>query len=498
MKVFRIFGRVPKRGYPRSWVLAIVLSYSLFIPGNLGWTQDAYGAPPKGMESAFNKILKKSTGIAKKVGISVVHLEGGDRWFGQGADVPLNLASNGKILSTAAAIRKFGAGHRYETLVYGKLNPEGEVEGDLFLVGNGDPKLMVEHLSLMAESLKKKGVRTISGGVVIDDSRFDMSFLPPAYEQKSTGASYRASVGALGVNYNAIAISFKPASKKGDAPSIGVSPRSAYALIDNRATTVKGKKDGLSVGVEAAGTRTRVRVDGKIGSRAKRGSVRRRIDDPGVFTGYLFLESLKKSGIRVGNSTVKRAVRPASLPEILNRASDSLLSLAKDTNEYSNNMMAETLFKTLGVTEKGASSWESSRKVVEEMLSRASIEKGTYTYLNGSGLYEADFLSASQMTQFLTWALGEKDWGETWKTTLPVGGKTGTLRGRMKGKTVIGKVRAKTGTLDQVVALSGYVETRTKGIVSFSFLFNDVKKGKSNIRAIRRIQDSLCEVLANL
>jgi len=268
--------------------------------------------------------------------------------------------------------------------------------------------------------------------------------------------------------------------------------------LDNRATTKKGKSESLIIDVSGANTRTRARVDGSIGVRGKGGAVRRRIHDPGIFTGYLFKTELSKAGVPVGKTEVARGKTPGDLRELSNFASAPLKSLVKDTNEHSNNMMAETLFKGVGETGKGDASWESAQSVVSVMLGEAGVPKGSYQFLNGSGLYEADFLSAQQMTRFLVWAKSQEKWGKDWVSTLPIGGKTGTLRGRLKGKGVIGRVQAKTGTLNQVVTLSGYIQTATKGTFAFSFLFNDVKKGKSNLRAVRRIQDALCEVFTSL
>ena len=110
-------------------------------------------------------------------------------------------------------------------------------------------------------------------------------------------------------------------------------------------------------------------------------------------------------------------------------------------------------------------------------------------------MYDADFLSASQMTRFLSWAF-QQEWGETWRKSLAVGNMA--LRGRLKGESVRGQVFAKTGTLNTVVTLSGYLRTRSKRWLAFSFLFNDVKPGKPNLRRVRRIQDALCGILSGL
>jgi len=474
--------------------------YAVILMWAFGFSSSAvYGEPSPGLSKKFERVLAKGEKWSGAFGVAVMSLKSGDILVSKNSDQQFNLASNGKIISTAAALRKFGGKHRFETRIFGVMNDKGVVEGDLFIVGGGDPKLMESDLKSIAQSLSNLGLKQVKGGVVVDDFLLDQAFLPPAFEQKNTDAAYRSSAGALGVNYNAVAVSFRPGNQVGTSPIVRVSPVSGYPLIDNKSNTKKGKSEALTITTRGANTRTRVTVDGTIGVRSKGGAVRRRIDDPGIFAGYLFAAKLKESGITISEASVKRGQRPKASTQLLSYASDPLEHLARDTNEHSNNMMAETLFKMLASgNQEAPGTWEGAREVAGEMLTEAGIEKGSYKLLNGSGLYEADFMTPLQMVQFLAWAKKQTEWGEMWVSTLPVGGKTGTLRGRLKKKSVIGKVKAKTGTLNNVVTLSGYVESKTRGLLAFSFLFNEVKKGKPNLRAIRRIQDELCGILADL
>ncbi len=488
-------SRSTGRAYrPVPYSLLVVLIWALCFGVTV-----AHAAPPKHLGNKLEKIIKRAEKVAGLSGASVVSIEDNESWYDKNGQVPLFLASNAKLISTAAVLRKLGGDHRFETQVRATVNERGIVEDSLYLVGGGDPKLMAGDFKALAQGLKKKGVHAIQGSVIVDDSLFDTDFLPPKFDLKNTDAAYRASVGALGVNYNAVAVSFKAANVTGGAPAIRVSPSSAYPLLDNRATTVKGKKDALVIKTSRAGKRTRIRVEGRVGVRNRCGSVRRRIDDPGIFAGYVFLSALQAAGIKVADTKVKRDIAPADLPVVLKKQSLSLAVLARDTNEWSNNMMAEMLFKALDI--KGGNTgatWEGAQEGVEEMLSEARVPVEDVVYVNGSGLYEADKMSPKSMTTFLAWAFNQEGWGQEWRKTLAVGGKTGTLRGRMRGGSAQGNVQAKTGTLDNVIALSGYVQTRTKGVLAFSFLFNDVKSGRANYRKVRRAQDALCEALANL
>jgi len=338
------------------------------------------------------------------------------------------------------------------------------------------------------------GVREVKGRLVVDDSLFDAVHVPPAFGQKKTDAAYRASVGALSIASNAVTISFRPARKPGNAPEVSVAPRSAYVLLDKAGTTRKGKKDRLQIKTSAAGTRTRIRVSGSIGTRNKGGAVTRRIQDPGMHAGHVLRAELIRRGVRVRGTEIVRALAPEGTPVLASLDGKSLMKVTQFVNQRSHNMGAETLFKHLGVHKEGEpATWAGARDSVAAFLEGAGLETGSYTYTNGSGLYEADFFSPHQLTQFLLWAEKESPWRKAWMDSLAVSGKTGTLRGRLRGADVVGKVRGKTGTLNKVIALSGYIETSSGRHLAFSFLFNELNGTK---RAARRLQDRLCRALA--
>ena len=465
----------------------------LLVVGVVFDAPSAHADMPRAAVGKLEKTLQSIGKIAQKWGVSVVDVDSGDEWFVRHGDTPFNVASNAKLISTAAALSVLGTQRVFETRLEGTLNDAGVVQGDLHVIGGGDPMLDVEGVKKLVERAHAAGVREVKGRLMVDDSLFDAEHVPPAFAQKSTDAAYRASVGALSVSSNAVTISFRPDRKMGEAPIISVSPRSAYILLDNAATTGEGKKDRLLIETSTAGTRTRVRVSGRIGVRNKGGAVTRRIEDPGVHAGHVIRAELVRRGIPVRGAEVVRGRAPKGMPVLATHAGEPLAEVARFINERSHNMGAETLFKHMGVQEDASATWSRARIAVTEFMRGAGLDPGTYTYTNGSGLYEAVFFSPRQLTQFLVWAHKESPWRDAWLSSLAVAGRTGTLRGRMRGEETAGKVRGKTGTLNKVIALSGYLETATGRHLAFSFLFNELKGGK---RAARRLQDRLCMVLA--
>ena len=488
---FRARGALP-RSFQRTGVFLFCIGAAVLL------APPVVGKPlSNSNQQALSKALKKSKGLAGEYGIHVADVETGETLFEVNGQQALNLASNGKLISTAAAIARWGSNHRFETQVYGALDANGVVNGHLYLRGGGDPGLHASDMESISKTLYAKGVRKVTGSVVVDDSVYGSEHLPPAYDQKQTDASYRSSAGALNVNHNTVAISFRPGKSIGAKPIVGVRPGHTYPRIKNTAKTVKGKREGLVIRSGRDDYGMYYAVTGTIGKRGKPGAVRKRVDDPGIFAGGVFLEALRKTGIEVANKTVLRESVPSDQVPLQTYASQSLLQLITEVNETSNNMMAETLFLGLGTSGTANASWSEAQKATQRFLEKAGLPAEGFTFLNGSGLYDADFLSANQMTDFLQWS-HRQEWGVKWRKSLPVGGKTGTLSGRLKGEGVRGRVFAKTGTLNEVVTLSGYIETRSGRTLAFAFLFNDVKPGKPNLRRVRRIQDALCGILGEL
>jgi len=483
-----------RRSDGNQFLVHSLLAFCLVFVGVVIHTSSANADVPAKLAPSLEKVLAPIGKISQKWGVSVVDVETGEVWFARHADRSLNVASNAKMISTAAALHALGVDRVFQTRIAGTVDEKGIVQGDLHVIGGGDPLLEMSGVRALVSQVHDAGVREVKGRVVVDDALFDAVHVPPAFGQKKTDAAYRASVGALSVASNAVTISFRPARKPGDAPEVSVAPRSAYVLLDNAGVTRKGKKDRLHVKTSAAGSRTRVRVSGSIGSRNKGGAVTRRIQDPGMHAGHVFRAELVRRGVRVRGTEIVRAVAPEGTPVLASRGSQSLMKVARFVNERSHNMGAETLFKHLGVQKEGeTATWARARGAVATFLEGAGLETGSYTYTNGSGLYEADFFSPDQLTRFLRWAHEESPWRQAWMDSLAVAGRTGTLRGRMRGAETAGKVRGKTGTLNEVIALSGYIETSSGRHLAFSFLFNEVKGGK---RAARRLQDRLCRALA--
>jgi len=239
----------------------------------------------------------------------------------------------------------------------------------------------------------------------------------------------------------------------------------------------------LALNATAHGSGTMVTLSGTIPLKHRGVSVRRRVDNPSRFTAETVRLFLKREGIRIGGG-IKRGKKAKNAILIGRKTSDSAGSVVNEVNKMSNNLMAEHLLRTVGVVKTGVGDWATSRPVVSAFLKDRFGISG-FTYDNGSGLFGRSAFSARDMVTVLAAMTRLNPALPEFEASLPISGVDGTLKKRLRD-IKRGAVRAKTGTLDGVICLSGYLYGKDGRRFVFSFLTNDVKaKGWQ----VKKIQD---------
>ena len=433
-----------------------------------------------------------------RVGVSVVDTADGRQIAGHNEQTQLNPASGAKLLTTAAALHLLPLPSPWETRLHGVLS-KGQLQGPLRLVGGGDPKLLIAHLKRSADALKAAGVRTIAEGIVVHVGRFDDESLPPAYEQKQTDAGYRPSVGAAASNFGALRVTVRPGARRGRPVRVSAEGGLEAIALVVTARTVKGASRNITVrSAQNSDGRTTLMVSGTIGRQAKPFEQRKRLHDPDRWTGLVLKSLLRQRGVVVGEPfKVTRANLPADAgPALHTVQSRSLPETLADINTWSNNFMAEMVLKQMGCEDSSPCTWARGVDRVTKVLGQLGMPEGGFKVVNGSGLYRATKVSPASMTTLLVAAGSDATRGPAFMGSLAVSGKPGTMHRRLTGKTVRGKVRGKTGTLDEVVSLSGYAPTRHGRTLAFSVLVNGATPARTG--AIRRKIDQLIRRLTKL
>lgn len=440
-----------------------------------------------------------------KIGIAVTDLATGEGLVAHGADVQLNLASNTKLLTSVAALGTLGNGFRWRTAVLADKAPDeaGVIEGDLYLRGRGDPLLTAAHLDELAAELAARGVRTIEGRLVLDASYFDTVVEPPHFdEQPKERSGFRAPVASLGVARSAVTISIVAEPDGGARVTLEPDAGDYITLAKREVTSVTEGRSRLRVETKrpASPNKIEYEVTGQI--RAGEGSweIRRRVDDPARFAGEVFRAALVAHGITIRGRQIATGTAPPTAKQLAVHDSLPLADVLRFMNKLSDNYVAESVLKTLGAEARaaagtsGPATWADGTAAVSAYLAKIGLPAGSYRADNGSGLFASTDVSAKQMVTLLAAAHADYRIGPDLLSSLPIGGGDGTLARRFHGSPAQGRVRAKTGTLDKVITLAGYIAVDSKQPLAFAILVNDVPAGQRSIA--RAAIDDIVSILA--
>ncbi|NUP06488.1 MAG: D-alanyl-D-alanine carboxypeptidase/D-alanyl-D-alanine-endopeptidase [Polyangiaceae bacterium] len=410
--------------------------------------------------------------LGGKVSASVVSVADGNELASHDATVAMNPASNAKLVTAAGALHFLGTEHRFGTGLFGKVD-DGRVK-ELTLRGRGDPSLTTADLRDLARQLEVAGATEVER-IVVDQSFFEGSFVPPAFEQQpNEWAAFRAPTAAVSLERNTVTVWVRPATEEKASATVFVDPPGFVEIEGSIRTGARDSAEKIIFDLEPRGDHLAAKVRGSVPLSSKPVPVTRRVDDPRTLAGYALRAVLREQGVKVGDSVEARATTEKNALAV--RSSPALGELLPRLGKDSDNFTAEMLLLAIGSEkEKKPAADAGVRALTDFLKERGALDAGTVVK-NGSGLFDANRISASSMTKVLTWAAKEPAIGPEYVSHLAIGGVDGTLRSRLKKWGERRAIRAKTGTLADVVALSGFVlDERGQPVVAFSFLTSGVK-----------------------
>jgi D-alanyl-D-alanine carboxypeptidase/D-alanyl-D-alanine-endopeptidase (penicillin-binding protein 4) len=431
---------------------------------------------PAALRAALDGLVERSTLAGARVGVAVVSLDSGATLYARDADSLLNPASNVKLFTVAAALARLGPEYKFETEAWlDAAGLSGGAPRAIYLRGKGDPTLTTERLWALAGDLSHLGLKRV-GDLVLDEGWFDGERVGPGFDQESGDKSYLAPVGALSLNSNVVAIHVGPGDRPGAPGRVELEPDSAMFELINRTRTAgprAARRLLVSSTPDGSGGRQRIIVEGRLPAGGRTSVSWRKIDDPAQYVGQTLRRLLELRGVRVTGAVRRGAVPPgAQLFHVVE--SEPLADVARRINKSSNNFMAEQLLKALGAASAGPpGSWGSGLAAVESFLATIGLPRGSYVMKNGSGMNDANRFSARQTARLLAELVRRFPLSAEFLSSLPLAGKDGTMRWRLDGPETAGRVRAKTGTLDGVYSLAGYMETSAGERLVFAILVND-------------------------
>jgi D-alanyl-D-alanine carboxypeptidase/D-alanyl-D-alanine-endopeptidase (penicillin-binding protein 4) len=426
-------------------------------------------------------------------GIMAVSLTRGDTLFMHNAGIPLLPASTLKMLTSAVAFERFGPQYRFSTDVLhdGTVGADGTLAGNVYLRGDGDPSLSGRYMqggpeapmNFLADQLVARGVKRITGDVVGDASAFDDRTIPEGWLTRYLQSGYAARVSGLSLNENLVWVTIEPGG-------VRLEPATSAIKLVNNVRTVAGGGASLSIRRASDGTIT---VSGRIG----RNSAPRRyvyvVEDPAPFATGALREALIAKGITVSGG-IRLGKTPANATKLASIESPTLDRIIAAMNRESINHFAELLLRNAvrgRQREKQGTAPAGQALMRNFFATKVGADTMQLMIADGSGLSTLDRVTPRAMTQMLGYA-HSADWGPWFHASLPVAGESELMRRRMRGGQAQGNLHAKTGTTNDVVALSGYVTALNGEVIAFSFIYNGRDRG-----AARSMIDVMGQTLAN-
>lgn len=437
----------------RGRIGVALMCAALALTGHVG-AQSPAAAPP--LATTLAPLIAPAVPAGARVSVVVMEAGSGRVMYERDPDAALNPASDTKLLTASTALAVLGADRRFTTGLYGAVSG-GVVTGPLVLRGDGDPSLSTGDLYELARELVQAGVQRVDGDLLVDDSALGAEHLPPAFEQQpNESAPFRAAVGAVSLDENVLTVRVR-AGAVGAPAVVSAEPR-GFVEVDSALSTAQSGTPAVTIDVTALPDgRARARVSGTVPSDARNLTFRRRLDNPSLAAGWAMRSVLEDLGVRV-SGVVRVGPSARDLATLASHRSRALSALLYEVGKESNNFYAEMTL--LAIAAEGATGPVTFRRGTERVLDwcrEAGVSTRGLVLRNGSGLYDANRVSARQLAQVLRANWRRPAVRDEFIAQLAVGGGDGTLRHRLRIAGAERMVRAKTGTLDDVIALSGYV-----------------------------------------
>ncbi|BAU15085.1 D-alanyl-D-alanine carboxypeptidase/D-alanyl-D-alanine-endopeptidase [Leptolyngbya sp. NIES-3755] len=438
-------------------------------------------------------IVNRPNFARSRFGVLVQTLRSRQTLFSRDADRFFIPASNVKILTTAAALQRLGSNYRIRTSVYGIESPNG---WRVRLVGRGDPSFSDRQLQDLAQQLKQRGIQRISE-LIVEDSYFGREALNPDWAVGDIPETYAVPVSSLILNENSLNFRLVPQALGQPLKVVWDDPiEGSFWRIENRSRTVDAKaEESIAVGRDLSQPILKIGGQLRVGSAPASYGIA--VPNPGERFLRKFVRSLNAAGIAVTRSSVSEQPASSNGSEIAKIDSPPLSELLKQANQFSNNLYAEVLLRTLGAQNSNST----ERTVLEQSitsliteLSKLGTAKTEIVLSDGSGLSRQNWTTPTALVQILEAILRQPN-GNDFRESLSIAGMSGTLQSRFQNSPARGITRAKTGTLTGVTALSGYIDPPNYESIAFSIMIN---QAPDSAPVQRNAIDEIVELLARL
>ena len=463
----------------------------------------------------IDAILRSSPAGRGFWGIEVVRLSDGEVLYARNTQRLFQPASNMKMFTISAALSTLGPDYIFRTTVESSAAPDsaGRVP-NLALVGRGDPNLgsrllpyqyrskprMPADLDFeqLADQLVSKGVREVTGNLYADDTWYVYQPYGTDWAVDDLYWDYGAPITALAFNDNSLTLQIQPAAFAGPKAQILISPGDGYYnVVDDVKTTAAGTPTKVEINRFPGSKELDLWGQIPIGSDGVEEGIS--IENPPLFIGEMFRKLLAQRGVKVDGNVVVREITPAEAasqtepqkpPQGVVLAEHDSLPLSQDvkvTLKVSQNLHAEMLLRTMSRVLDNKGSLDDGLGILNNFTGKLGISPEEVQFAGGSGLSRATLVSPNALMTLLKFD-ARQPWFQTFYDALPVAGVDGTLANRFHGTPLQGRIHAKTGSLENVNALSGYMNLPGQQRLAFVIIANHQPlRGSETIKVIDRI-----------
>lgn len=471
------------------YLIFVIFLFSAFY--NILFAQAKVNAIQSQIDFLLNDNFFKSSQIA----IDAFDLTDNHSIINLNEKLLLHPASNLKILTATAALIFGKKNSKFSTTFYRMGNViDSVLNGNIFVVGSGDPDFIYTELDSLIIEIKKLGIKKITGNLYGDVSLYDSLYWGSGWMWDDAPSSDVPYLTPLIINSSAIKVAIN-SSKIGEPINFTTIPKADFLHITNKAITTEEDTSDVKITRGWISRNNNIEITGRLFNVAEPDTQEINIYNPDIYFLKLVKQSFNKNRIDF-SGIIDTLSLPDSAKKLLS-FSHSITDILPNLNKESDNLSAESLLRLLAFQNYGKpATAKNGIKMIDSLISILGFNPNNYRIVDGSGLSHYNLISTELITALLKYLYFEQhDVFNLLYSSFAIAGIDGTLKDRMKGGRVFNNVRAKTGSLSGVSTLSGYVTAKNKNLIAFSiFVQNFVGKADK----AKEIQDKICKILSGI
>lgn len=447
------------------------------------------------LSGKINTIISQSA-LPATMGIIVQSMNTGRLLYVKNSNNLFVPASNLKLFTAVAALLYLGPDYQYQTtlLTDAANSNNGILTGNIYLKFSGDPDLTTEQLNnLLIAAFKKNNISTIQGNIYIDNSVYNDKQYAPGWMWDELNLCYAAPITPIMLNHNCFSMTLTPAAQVNEKAQLSTENFDNLTPVINQVQMTNVDSDNCSLQLKSLGKNNYL-LSGCMSTQDHPINLQIAIRDPYLYAKDLVATLLRMNGITLQGNIVNGVV-PENARILASQSSQPISVLVKEMLKNSDNQIANSLFMTL--SEKyyhQSATWNNASKAMQAiLLQNAGINFSNASIVDGAGISRYNMVTPQQLAQLLYFSYRNATIFPALMASLPIAGEDGTLKDRMQAENVRGQLRAKTGSMTGISALSGYVITHDGKTVSFVILVNNFLGNTEN--RVHQLEDQIGQYL---